>query len=81
MSNNDETVKVAVRPLVELAIGCLGDLSGDLGFIRRQLSGMKDKEIWTRAEIEILKSSLKSIASMCNKTIEDWEEETDVRLP
>lgn len=79
--NSGETVRLAAKPLIELAIGSLGDLSGDLGYIRHQLTEMKNKEIWTKRELDLLKKSLTQVASMFNKTIEEWEEQTDVRLP
>lgn len=74
-------IRLKVKPLAELAIGHLGDLSGDVGVIRRLLHKIKNKEEWKEGELEAFKGAIEETARLCKVDISDWEEETDVRLP
>lgn len=77
----DDKIILKVRPLADLAIGSLGDLAGDLAMIRRQLHGLKDKEVWTAEEMAKFKSAISRVASFCNVDIAEWEDQTNVWLP
>lgn len=73
--------KTDLKPLIDHAIGALGDLSGDIGGFRQQLHSIKSKKTWSEAELTALRKSLQHMASLCSSTLEQWEEETRVQIP
>ena len=70
-----------LRPLIDHAIGSLGDFSGDIGGWRTDLSKIRLKRKWTNTELFMLQKSLEMLAKVCGRSLKDWEEETGVKIP
>lgn len=70
-----------LKPLIDHAIGALGDLSGEISLYRQKLHKVKDKKQWSTAELEALRQSLEFIATLCGSSVEKWEETVGVNIP
>jgi hypothetical protein len=79
--SNEEKRELIVTPLIDHAIGALGDFSGDIGTIRRRLSSVRTKTIWSEADLAQLKESLLGVATLCHHDYEEWERLSNVKLP
>lgn len=73
--------KANLKPLIDHAIGALGDLTGELAMFRMKLHSIKKKNVWTEEELKNLRISLGHLANLCGKTVDTWEEETGVKIP
>lgn len=73
--------KANLKPLIDHAIGALGDLHGEIGIYRSELRGIKKKHEWTQKEFEALRTILKIISGLCGQTVEQWEEAAGVSIP
>lgn len=70
-----------LKPLIDHAIGALGDLSGEMAMWRQRLHQIKKKTEWTEDEIRSLRAFLENVAAMCSSKLEEWEEITHVKIP
>lgn len=70
-----------LKPLIDHAIGALGDMSGEISLYRQNLHKVKSKTRWTAEELDALRQSINFIATLCGSSVEEWEEAVGVSIP